>query len=201
MSGSCGATRRARKTLRALNDLGVLTSRYDIYQDVMDPANFPSCTGRHAIGRRAWPADIIRRGQRRLAARLGREGQGGRRGTTAACFATGVPLDYAARRIPAELATHPYRCRFIDTTTAAPWQECYSPNHPMTRTGQQAWKMKLLDYVSRDSQLVTGSETGHDAAVPFLDYFEGMMSLGPYRVPDAGPGHGAHLDERPPSAW
>ena len=26
--------------LRALNDLGVLTSRYDIYQDVMNPANF-----------------------------------------------------------------------------------------------------------------------------------------------------------------
>jgi hypothetical protein len=34
--------------------------------------------------------------------------------------------------------------------------------------------------------LVTGCETGHDAAVPFLHYFEGMMSLGPYRVPDAG---------------
>jgi len=33
---------------------------------------------------------------------------------------------------------------------------------------------------------VTGSETGHEAAVPFVHYFEGMMSLGPYRVPDAG---------------
>src|ERR1039458_4989056 len=40
--------------------------------------------------------------------------------------------------------------------------------------------------VSRDSKLVTGSETGHDAAVPFVHYFEGMLSLGPYRVPDAG---------------
>jgi hypothetical protein len=46
--------------------------------------------------------------------------------------------------------------------------------------------MRLLDYVSRDSKLVTGCETGHDAAVPFLYYFEGMMSLGPYRVPDSG---------------
>ena len=77
-------------------------------------------------------------------------------------------------------------CRFIDTTTASPWNECYDPHHPMTRTESREWKMKLLDYVSHDCKLVTGSETGHDAAVPFVDYFEGMLSLGPYRVPDAG---------------
>jgi len=35
-------------------------------------------------------------------------------------------------------------------------------------------------------KLVTGSETGHDAAVPYVHYFEGMLSLGPYRVPEAG---------------
>jgi hypothetical protein len=46
--------------------------------------------------------------------------------------------------------------------------------------------MDLLDYVSRDCRLVCGSETGHDAAVPFVHYFEGMLSLGPYRVPDSG---------------
>ena len=33
---------------------------------------------------------------------------------------------------------------------------------------------------------MTGCETGHDASVPYCDYFEGMLSLGPYRVPDAG---------------
>ena len=33
---------------------------------------------------------------------------------------------------------------------------------------------------------MTGSETGHDAAVPYVHYFEGMLSLGPYRVPDSG---------------
>jgi hypothetical protein len=46
--------------------------------------------------------------------------------------------------------------------------------------------MELLDYMSRGCGLVTGSETGHDAAVPFVHYFEGMLSLGPYRIPDAG---------------
>ena len=40
--------------------------------------------------------------------------------------------------------------------------------------------------MSDEFGLVTGSETGHDAAVPFVHYFEGMLSLGPYRVPDSG---------------
>jgi hypothetical protein len=46
--------------------------------------------------------------------------------------------------------------------------------------------MELLRYMSEDMKLVTGCETGHDASVPFLHYFEGMLSLGPYRVPDSG---------------
>ena len=97
-----------------------------------------------------------------------------------------LAVDYAERRIPAELETHPYRCRFIDTTTAAAWRECYAPQHPMTRSDSRKFRMELLAYVSQTCGLVTGSETGHDAAVPHVHYFEGMMSLGPYRVPDAG---------------
>jgi hypothetical protein len=46
--------------------------------------------------------------------------------------------------------------------------------------------MKLLEVMSDRFKLVTGSETGHDAAVPYVHYFEGMLSLGPYRAPDAG---------------
>ena len=174
------------ENLRALNDLGVLTSRYDIYQDVMDPANFSKLNGRHGDWvTEAWPADIIRKASGDWLRGWGVKGRAGE------WFYCGVICDqrapeYAARRISAELATHPYRCRFIDTTTAAPWHECYDPKHPMTRSECKEWKMKLLDYVSRDIKLVTGCETGHDAAVPFLHYFEGMMSLGPYRVPDSG---------------
>jgi hypothetical protein len=46
--------------------------------------------------------------------------------------------------------------------------------------------MKLLNFVSGDEKLVTGSETGIDASVPYDDYFEGMMSLAHYRLPDSG---------------
>jgi hypothetical protein len=172
--------------LRALNDMKVLTSRYDIYQDTMNPSNFPFLAGIHSDWTTAaWPADIIRQAngdwQRGWAVK-GTNGQWYDCGVLCDCRA----LDYARARIPAELATRPYLCRFIDTTTASPWNECYDPRHPMTRTESREWKMKLLNYVSHDCKLVTGSETGHDAAVPFVDYFEGMLSLGPYRVPDAG---------------
>jgi hypothetical protein len=55
----------------------------------------------------------------------------------------------------------------------------------MTRSQSREGKMKLLKLVG-DSGLVCGSETGHEASVPFCDYFEGMLSIGPYRVPDSG---------------
>jgi hypothetical protein len=56
----------------------------------------------------------------------------------------------------------------------------------MTRSESRHWKMELLRVVSEEFSLVTGSETGHEASVGYLHFFEGMMSLGPYRVPDAG---------------
>jgi hypothetical protein len=93
---------------------------------------------------------------------------------------------YARERIAKELETLPYNCRFIDTTTASPWRECYHPEHPQTRGESRQNKMELLRVVSEEFGLVTGTETGHDAAVPFVHYFEGMLSLGPYRIPDAG---------------
>ncbi len=173
--------------IKALNALGILTSRYDIYQDAMNPENFP----RLRWVATDWTSEAWKNGDLMTDA----HGQWVRGwqvetkdGKMVPC---GVLCDrqavaYAKRRIPADLATHPYRCRFIDTTTASPWRECYDPRHPMTRTESKHFKMDLLRYVSEDCGLVCGSETGHDAAVPFVDYFEGMLSLGPYRVPDAG---------------
>jgi len=175
------------ENLQTMNEMeGVLTSRYDIYQDVMNPENFKLLRGRHPDWTtEAWPKDIL----------IGRNGDWVRGWQVRARDGTMIPcgvicdrqaLPYAEKRIPEDLKTHPYRCRFIDTTTAAPWHECYSPDHPMTRSESRHYKMELLRYVSEKMKLVTGCETGHDASVPYLHYFEGMLSLGPYRVPDAG---------------
>jgi hypothetical protein len=174
------------ENLKSLNRLGILTSRYDIYQDVMNPENFQFLKWRHPDWvTEAWALDTITDAQGNWQRGWECDGKDGKR------YPCGVLCDkralpYARKRFAEELATHPYRCRFIDTTTATPWNECYDPRHPMTRTESRRSKMELLRYVSEECRLVTGSETGHDASVPFLHYFEGMLSLGPYRVPDSG---------------
>jgi len=173
--------------LQAMNEMpGVLTSRYDIYQDLMDPAIFPKLRGVHSDWTtEGWPKDIMldQNGDWRKGWEV--------RGIDGVMYPCGVLCDkqalkYARPRISEELKTYPYRCRFIDTTTASPWRECYHPDHPITRSESRYWKMELLRLVSEEMKLVTGAETGHDASVPYVHYFEGMLSLGPYRVPDAG---------------
>lgn len=173
--------------IKALNDMGVLTSRYDIYQDTMNPENFPKLRWLHPD----WTSDAWKNDDLMV-------GKGGewvrgweietKDGKMIPCgtLCDRQAVSYAQKRIPADLATSPYRCRFIDTTTASPWRECYHPKHPMTRTESKHYKMELLRYVSEGRGLVCGCETGHDAAVPYVHYFEGMLSLGPYRVPDSG---------------
>ena len=173
--------------IKALNAMGVLTSRYDIYQDAMNPENFPRLRWIDVN----WTSDAWKNHD----LMIGANGEWVRGWEVETKDGKMLPcgtlcdrqaLAYAKARIPADLATHPYKCRFIDTTTASPWRACYDPNHPMTRTDSKHYKMELLQYVSEGCGLVCGSETGHDAAVPFVDYFEGMLSIAPYRVPDAG---------------
>jgi len=155
------SNRKPPEVIKAMNEMdGVLTSRYDIYQDLMDP-------------------QIVKDKLRGQHPDWTQEGWCG-------VLCDKQALKYAEQRVPEELKTHPYRCRFIDTTTASPWRECFHPEHPMTRSDSRHWKMELLRYMSEEMKLVTGSETGHDAAVPYVHYFEGMLSLGPYRVSDAG---------------
>ncbi len=184
--------------IKALNDQGFLTSRYDLYQDAMNPAEFPRLKWLHPD----WTSDAWKNDDLMIGADGGwvrgwevetKDGKMLPCGTL--CDRQALP--YAKRRIPPELAIRPYRCRFLDTTTAAPWRECYHPRHPMTRTESKFYKMELLRYVSEGCGLVCGSETGHDAAVPFVHYFEGMLSLGPYRIPDAGRDMARIWDEVP----
>jgi hypothetical protein len=169
-----------------LDQLGLLTGCYDLYQDIMNPAKYPELPWIHPDWiPQAWPSQLVLNPQARpidgWKVTL-------RDGTMYPC---GVLSDrfapaYARTRIKAALEKSPYTARFIDTTTASAWREDYSPVHPQTRTECRRWRMELLDVVSKEFHLVTGSETGLDAAVPSVAYFEGMMSLAPYRLPDSG---------------
>jgi hypothetical protein len=169
--------------LRAIDALGYLTSTYDIYQDTYPP-DAPAF-----LMKEGWPADLVHGPDGDWI--RGWEHREHHPGAPDTVYAGGVicsprGLLRAKKVIPADLKTHPYTARFIDTTTASPWRECYDPAHPTSRADDRHYKMALLDFCSRGMKLVTGSETGLDAAVPFVHYFEGMLSLGPYRVPDAG---------------
>ncbi len=180
------SARSKPEEIDAMNSMGVLTSRYDIFQDCMNPANFDKLSGLHGDWTSdAWPDGIM------LDAKgdwIRGWGVTGKDGTMYPCgvLCDRLAPDYARRRISPELKTHHYQCRFIDTTTASPWRECYSESHPLNRSESRHWKMELLRVISEELGLVTGSETGHEAAVPYVHYFEGMLSLGPYRVPDSG---------------
>ena len=175
--------------IAAMNaDEKILTCRYDIYQDIMDPARYPELGGIHGGWiPEAWPNEIV--------IQENGDWQKGWSVTPKDATKPRIPcgvicdskaLPYAEKRIAEELAAIPYKARFLDTTVAAPWQQCFSPEHPMTRSESRVWKMKLLALLGERFHLVCGSETGHEASVPYCDFFEGMMSLGSFRVPESG---------------
>lgn len=89
------------------------------------------------------------------------------------CSATAV--GGARTAIPGILKDFPYNARFLDVHTAMGLVECYSEEHPCSKTDDRKNKMALLDYV-RELGLVLGGEHGRAWSVPGLDYQEGMMS-------------------------
>ena len=92
------------ETLRRLNALGVLTSRYDIYQDVMDPANFPKLRCIHPDWTtEAWPKTSCSTPTGEWLRGWEVEGQGRRDGIPAACCAIARPPDTPASASPTNL--------------------------------------------------------------------------------------------------
>ena len=194
---SVNATIEEVAEINKLND--VLTSRYDNYQDVMNPEHF-DVVGRHPDWHiAAWPNDI---NWTKPDGTWRRGWEVDQKDSSMPRIACGVLCDskatsHARAVISTELETKPYTARFIDTTVAAPWFECYHPDHPMTRSDSRKHKMELLK-LAGDLGLVCASETGHDAAVPFCDYLEGMMTIVSYQIPDSGRDMIQIIDEVPP---
>lgn len=180
-----GPNELSPETVRGLNDMGFLTARYDNYQETMDPARFDVVKEQATWVTDAWPHDrLLGPGGQRPETWHVKGSDGIKYGCNAVCDRQG--LRYARQRIPEQLKVLPYRARFVDTTTAARWRECYDPAHPMTRGDCRRFRMELLRFVSEEMGLVTGSENGREDAVSHAHYFEGMLSLQPYRIPEEG---------------
>ncbi|MBN1649208.1 MAG: carbohydrate binding domain-containing protein [Spirochaetales bacterium] len=165
--------------IKQINRLGYLSGKYDIYQDVWSP-KVPI----HYGNREGWPEDLILLADGTymkgwVAKENGKEYPGG-------VICSSRAVERMKENVSDVLKKLPYLARFIDTTTASPLRECYNPDHSLTRTEDRRNKQDMLGLLGSRFGLVAGSETGIDWAVPYLDYFEGMMSIGPYRFDDAG---------------
>jgi len=167
----------------------VLAGCYDVYQDVYHPDLMAKIgkPGEKGVNGEAWPHDILWTGPT--------SNDWGRAWSVKATDGSWVYCarmcdarapDYARRKVGDDLKTKPYRARFIDTTYAATLRECWNPAHPMTRSDCRRHRAALVRVISGELGLVAGSEDGKADAVPVCDYFEGMLSIGPYRVPDSG---------------
>lgn len=156
--------------IRAINELGYLTSEYDNYTDILPPekpghidsqhAPLPDSAALNADGSRmkAWLTFDKKLQYMKRCPSLWK--------TTAEIV------------VPKVLKEHPYLARFIDVTTAEGLYECFDPNHPLTKTQKRQCGVDLLSYV-RSLNLVVGGEHGIWWSVPYLDYIEGMMSGSP----------------------
>lgn len=161
------------ENMKAVNDLGWLTSRYDNYVDLLaeqDPAKFNNnhgsldevlvkSDGKLHLGWLTW--DKKTQYYTRSSAKM---------------------LAAAQGYIPGDLATHAYLGRFLDVTTASMLLEDYHPQHRQTREQDMRSRTALFGYVN-SLGLVTGGEHGRHWGVSTMDYFEGMMSGGHYSWP------------------
>lgn len=156
----------SRENMQAVVDLGWLTSRYDNYVDLLeenDPAKWDSnhgsleevtvrADGSKQLGWLTW--DKKTQYYQRCSAKM---------------------VEAAQRVMPPDLERHVYLARFLDVTTATGLDECYHPDHPHDRRQNMEQKNALFAYTN-SLGVVTGGEHGRFWAVPYMDYFEGMMS-------------------------
>ena len=167
----------------------VLSGRYDVYRDIYPPELCQRLgwkTDGYDICRNtaAWPDSVIWNSPSSNDLRRAWGvtcPDGVKRYSVAQC--TLCQPAHVREHVASELKTKPFTARFIDVTTAIGAEECENPAHPMTRTQSRAAGCELLRILGDEFKLVVGSEQGVDFAVPVCDYFEGMLSPGPCRMP------------------
>lgn len=166
--------RTSSRDMKAINDLGYLTSEYDNYTDVLPVPADNGIDSKHDHV----PDSVVLKGDgQRMTAWLTFDKK-----TQFMKRCPALWLRTAKIVVPSVLEKRPFLGRFIDVTTAENLYECYDPTHPLSRGDKRACGVELLSYV-RSLNLVTGGEHGIWWAVPHLDYIEGMMSGGSYSWP------------------
>ncbi|MEN6310062.1 MAG: DUF5696 domain-containing protein, partial [Acidobacteriota bacterium] len=151
----------------ACDDLGIVFAVHDQYRDYYMDA--PSYDPRHTVmnedGTRPEHATWY----------------GGRQSILCSALAPGY-----VRRNFGELLARGVKVRgaYLDVFTIVPGDECYSPEHPVTRAECFRYRGECLDYI-RSIGGVVSSEEPDDWAIPHLD----LVHHAPHAL-DPNPGHG-----------
>ena len=177
--------------MRAINDLGYLTSEYDNYTDILQTKD-GKVSSNHAI----LPDHAVQKSDgERMTAWLtwDKKTQYMKRCPT-------LWMDAAKATAEKVLSEWPFLGRFIDVTTAEGAYECYDPKHSMTRTQKSACG-PALHRVFRERGLVMGGEHGIWWCAPWVDYIEGMQSGGYASWPAGHLIHPKTKDQEFEGAW
>ena len=177
--------------LKAVKELGFITSFYDIYTDVIpdeDADLIPDTRRIRCETRRScYPDGILRDGGGNMVSAWQLMGKDGsfhdqkRICDRAAVECLRRNLDEQMRPERAESLLDG---RFLDVQCVSV-HECYDKKHPMTRREAFNYKRELLEELHKKG-LFAGTEVGCEDAVTAFDYNEGMLSPAEVRAYDAG---------------
>ncbi len=174
LTGSWNEVTDFSAVINTINNLGFLSSRYDIFTDVWPPLS-PPIPGYRTDG---FPGDVVvQENGSLLEGWLALLEDGTTYQGYYTCSATHA--DYARTRLQEDLTDNHYNCRFIDVELSSTLVECYSDDHPATRESDGLNRKALLEVVKNEFALVTGSEEARDFAFPAVDFGEGTMSIMP----------------------
>jgi hypothetical protein len=85
-------------------------------------------------------------------------------------------MDLAKRNLPEVKRLFAPNAYFVDQTTADNLQECFDPNHPLTKEEDMHYKQSICDY-AKSIFGIFGSECGREWAIPHCDFFEGLSGV------------------------
>lgn len=80
-------------------------------------------------------------------------------------------------RVDRELTIYPHESYFIDGWQASGLFECYSKEHPLTRTQYKQTVIDISKMFMDKYKMIVGAEWGADYGVPTTAYVHGMMTL------------------------
>jgi hypothetical protein len=156
----CGGDEALARCTRRVMQLGYLLCLHDNYQDIYHDS--PS-----------WNENLIMKHPDGSLVKGGKW-WGGRAYLT--CSRQALELARRPQNLPAVKKLTEANSYFIDTTYAAGLQECFDPQHPLTRADDMRWKQALSDY-ARELFGIFGSEDGREWAIPHSDFFEGLTGV------------------------